>query len=123
MIWLPAAVLSAIATEVFAHLPIERSALTALASGSQAGRIILSPDISDHWKEKAMPAYALRMGRETLTLALCFGLLIGIVAVLMAFMDRIDPDAVRFILSGPGMAFSLIVSIVYYVARRRLVRA
>jgi uncharacterized membrane protein len=123
MIWVLAIALSALATEVFAHLPIERSATLTLASGAQAGRIILSPAISDHWKEKVMPAYAARMGRQTMMLSLCIAALTLIVSLLIVGINRIEPDAAQFIGTPAGVLFSLIVSTLYYLARRRLVRA
>ena len=123
MIWLPAIVVSAVATELFAHLPIERTATSSIANGARAGRVILSPAISDHWKEKVMPAYAARMGRETVTLTLCFAALTAIVAALIALIGRIDPEAARFIGSAMGMAFSALMSTLYYLGRRRLVGA
>jgi hypothetical protein len=123
MTWLLALILSCVGTEIFVHLPITRAVALTLASGTQAGRIILSRGISDHWKEKVMPAYALRMGRQSLMLTGCFLLLTALVGALLVIMDMLVPDTAMFIGSGAGLAFSLLVSVVYYQARRHIVRA
>ncbi|HEX7854194.1 MAG TPA: hypothetical protein VF503_10905 [Sphingobium sp.] len=123
MIWLLALILSCVGTEVFVHLPIARSVARTLASGTQASRVILSSAISDHWKEKVMPTYALRMGRQSLMLTACFAFLTGIVGGLVLIMDRLVPGTALFIASGPGLVFSFFISILYYQARRHIVRA
>ncbi|MET0366078.1 MAG: hypothetical protein ABW169_15655 [Sphingobium sp.] len=123
MIWLPALLVSCLIVEIFAHIPIAQSAVLTLRSGARARRVILSPAISDHWKEKVMPVYALRMGRQSLVLAWYFAILAAVAATAMAILDREMPDAALFMASARGVAFGFLVSILYFWGRRRLVRA
>ncbi|HEX7873240.1 MAG TPA: hypothetical protein VF475_10035 [Sphingobium sp.] len=123
MIWLPALLLSCLIVEMFAHIPIAQSAVLTLQSGARARRVILSPGISDHWKERVMPVYALRMGRQWLVLAGYFAIFAVVAAGAMAIMERAMPEAALFMLSARGVAFGFAVSILYFCGRRRFVRA
>jgi hypothetical protein len=104
-------------------MPIAQSAAQTLGSCAQARRVILSRGISDHWKEKVMPAYALRMGRQSLVLTFYFAILVAVTAAVLWITKRILPDATAFIDSAHGLAFGFLVSILYFMVRRRVVGA
>lgn len=117
-----AILISLLGTELFVRLPIARATAATLASSAQAGRIVRSRAISDHWKEKVMPVYAARLGRQSLALTACFALLAatGMAAVLVA--DWLVPGEQLFFESAEGLALSALASTLYYLARNRLAR-
>ncbi|MCE7795984.1 hypothetical protein LWE61_05340 [Sphingobium sufflavum] len=118
MIWLPTLLASCLAAELFLHMPIARQARRTLGSCAQAQHVILSRAISDHWKEKVMPAYALRLGRQSLMLAAYFAAFTLLAAATMQGMDRLMPDAARFMGSARGLAAGFLISLLYLMARR-----
>lgn len=121
--WLWVIGASCLAAELFLRLPFEPVVSRMARCGARASRVVSSRRISDHWKEKVMPGYAMRMGRCTLTLALYFALLAVLVGGVLLAAEAIAPDAARLLTSAPGLAASFVVAIVYYLVRRRLVRA
>ena len=121
--WLWVIGASCLAAELFARLPFEPVVSRMARCGARAARIVSSRRISDHWKEKVMPSYAMRMGRHTLTLALYFTLLAALVGVVLFAAEAIAPEAARLLTSAAGLAASFVVAIIYYLLGRRLVRA
>ena len=121
--WLWVIGASCLAAELFARLPFEPVVSRMAQCGARASRIVSSRRISDHWKEKVMPSYAMRMGRYTLTLALYFALLAVLVGGVLFAAEAMAPDAARLLTSAVGLAASFVVATAYYLMRRRLVRA
>ena len=121
--WLWVIGASCLAAELFARLPFEPVVSRMAKCGARAGRIVSSRRISDHWKEKIMPRYAARMGRDTLTLTFYFALLALLVGGVLLAAEAIAPDAARLLTSAAGLAASFLVAVVYYLVRRRFVRA
>ena len=119
--WLWVIVASCLAAELFARLPFEPVVSRMTRCGARASRIVSSRRISDHWKEKILPSYAMRMGRHTLTLALYFALLAVLVGAVVFAAEAVAPDAARLLTSAAGLAASFVVATVYYLVRRRLV--
>lgn len=121
--WLWVIGLSCLAAELFARLPFEFVVSRMARCGARASRIISSRRISDHWKEKVMPRYAMRMGRDTLTLALYFAALALVAGGVLFAAEAVAPEAARLLTSARGLAAAFLVAIGYYLLRRRLARA
>lgn len=121
--WLWVIGASCLVAELFARLPFGPVVSRMARCGAQASRIVASRRISDHWKEKVMPGYAMRMGRHTLTLALYFVLLAALAGAVLFAAEAVAPDAARLLTSAAGLAVSFVVALVYYLLRRRRVRA
>jgi hypothetical protein len=54
------------AGEVLLRLPFAATLRQMVANAGRARHVLTSRRISDHWKERAIPAYALRMGLASL---------------------------------------------------------
>ncbi len=118
-----AILMSCVGVEIFLRLPIARSTAVMAQGGMHAGRIILSSRISEHWKEKVMPAYAARMARQTLMLACLFGVFAAALGLALFAIDAVQPAAAQFLTSLKGLTLGLVASLLYYPVRRRLVGA
>lgn len=121
--WIVVICVSCLAAELFMRLPFEFTVLRMARCGARASHIIASRRISDHWKEKAMPVYAGRMARCTLTLTLYFAVLGAAVGGVFLAADAIAPETGRFLSSMTGLMAGFLAATVYYLLRRRLVRA
>ncbi|WP_284165766.1 sulfotransferase [Frigidibacter sp. SD6-1] len=66
-----------LASEALLRLPVIGRIAEVSATAQKAGRVLKSGRISDHWKERILPAYALRIGVGSVTffLLLCLALL------------------------------------------------
>ena len=120
--WLLVIGVSCLAAELFSRLPFEPTVSRMARCGARAGRIISSRRISDHWKERVLPRYALRMAGHTLALTLCFAVLVVVAGGVLFAADAIAPDAGRFLGSAKGLAVTFAIATAYYVLRRRLAR-
>lgn len=120
MSWLALAVLCCLATEIFVRLPILAAARRITAIGLVASRMILSRRISEHWKERAAGAYALRMGRGTAVLSCWMLFFAALTMLLAALLDMFVPELSGLLITAPGVVLSIAVSVLYAVARRRL---
>jgi hypothetical protein len=82
LFWLLVIVAAVLASEAFLRLPLIDRIKTVSATAQKAMRVLKSSRISDHWKERILPAYALRIGLGSVTF---FGLLLaGLLPVLLA---------------------------------------
>lgn len=98
---------------LFQRLPVLAHFQRALGYARKALRLILNTSVSDHWKERVLPRYAIRLalgslGSFILVLAALapFYLLLGIdLMVDMGFLDSM--------LSWPGIAWMMTVAAIY----------
>jgi hypothetical protein len=77
MIWLLVALAGVLASEVMLRLPLIGTIKGVIDVSRKSMRLLASKKISDHWKERVLPAYSLRMfkGSVGFFLLLCLGLL------------------------------------------------
>lgn len=115
------ALLCAVLVEVGIRLPFAPLAARLGASGQKAVRTVRAPRVSDHWKEKAMGAYARRTFAATAGLAGLLALLGGIALVLTLGFERLADGFQDYLLSWQGILLSLVAATAYYYARRRLI--
>ena len=76
-------------------------------------RIIISSNISDHWKEKMVPVYAFILLKNSL---LILGILFLIILVFSAFIV-LSSKFLALILSVTGVATSIVISLIYLKLR------
>lgn len=69
-----------LAVEVALRVPLDKTVPRAIKCGKRAVQIIGARHVSDHWKEKALPAYAMRIFGASLLL------FVMLVAILMPFV-------------------------------------
>lgn len=117
MIWAFTSILTVILVELFLRLPLIETAIGIGETARRAMRTLRARGASDHWKEKASQAYAVRMFRATLVLAACLGLIAAVGAILTIGMEKIVPGFGAALLSWSGLIVSLAVATLYMVAR------
>ena len=76
-------------------------------------RVIISSNISDHWKEKMVPVYAFILLKNSL---LILGILFLIILVFSAFIV-LSSKFLALILSVTGVATSIVISLTYLKLR------
>ena len=85
LFWGLVIVAALLASEAFLRLPILQKIGSVAATSQKATRLLKSSRISDHWKERILPVYALRIGLGSVTffLLLCLALLPVVLAGLI----------------------------------------
>lgn len=119
------AIVALIAVELFLRLPIASLTKTLLAISGRAMAIISSPRISDHWKQKAILAYAGRLALTTVKLGglflviilIVYGLCIGFTLVI-----RTDASPAALLMTPSGLIATSILSAGYFFLRGRFVK-
>jgi hypothetical protein len=76
-------------------------------------RVIISSNISDHWKEKMVPVYAFILLKNSL---LILGILFLIILVFFAFIV-LASKFLTLLLSVTGVATSIVISLTYLKLR------
>ena len=76
-------------------------------------RLIISSNISDHWKEKMVPVYAFIILKNSLSI---LGILFLIILVFSAFIV-LSSSFLTLILSITGVAISIVISFIYLKLR------
>ncbi|MGB0749339.1 MAG: sulfotransferase [Magnetospiraceae bacterium] len=106
--------------ELVLVLPFVPTAQTVIGASQKAARTVAAKRISDHWKEKAMAAYAGRTFGATLALAGLLLIFFIVAGGLSWGIDLLAPGFLGFALGGPGLLLSLGVASVYAVLRHKL---
>ena len=83
---------------------------------SKVLRVIFASKISDHWKEKMVPAYAFILLKNSL---LILGILFLIILVFSAFIV-LSSHFLALILSATGIVESVVASLIYFKLRASL---
>jgi sterol desaturase/sphingolipid hydroxylase (fatty acid hydroxylase superfamily) len=120
--WLLGSVLCLCLVELIARLPFQGAIHGLLAASDKALHTVRARAISDHWKEKAMAAYARSAFLSTLKLALLLLAVAAVVAVLTVLFELGFSGFQSFLLSWQGIAFTLVFASLYVAARRALIR-
>ena len=118
MSWLLAAVAGIAAVEVLLRLPLAETLVQYRQTVTKVQAVITSSRISDHWKEQAVPAYAVRLLGLTARTALYLLLVMLPVLVFIAIATAIDVPFLEFMLSLTGIVFMSAVAIAYARIRK-----
>lgn len=121
MNWLLTVVFCAVLVEVVLKLPFLRPLQAVLTSSQRAVHVVKAKLVSDHWKEKAMRAYAQKTFVASLKLAGLLAFVLGGAALLLLALDRLSDGFQAFVLSWIGLASSVIAASLYIMARKALV--
>lgn len=119
MNYVVAALASILASESVFHLPFARVASASVATARKSVAVIQSSRISDHWKSRALLHYALLLGVAALKLTLMCGAMLGIVASVGLAGCLFRQDMFHFLMAWPGLGTMTVVSVLYFVGRRR----
>ena len=80
--------------------------------------VILKSNISDHWKEKVIPAYALRMMKYSMRILLILLLIISLFFIADYFFN----DFLAFTFSWFGIIESMVFAFGYVYLRKSLIK-
>ncbi len=123
MNWLLTTALTLILVETLLRLPLIPAARIILRTSGKAVRVFSAKRVSDHWKEKAMGAYARRTLMASLRLAAWFLVVVLFGFLMTEVMLEASSDFVVFLFGWQGLLFSLAVASLYVWIRRRIVNA
>ena len=120
--WLLVVVAAVLASEALIRLPALATIKAVSQASQKAMRTLKSGRISDHWKERVLPAYARQIGFGSVSffVMLCLGLLPVLMAGLL-YSGGLAAWAVALI-RPEVVAVLCMVSLGYIVIRKRLVR-
>lgn len=126
MIYLALVLTTVFAVETFLFIPIMPPITNLLELGKKIPRVILSPKISDHWKEKVLLKYALLMGINSVKIFFWMLISLALIVLVLSVMDLfIDSGASVLELASTtgGLAVMTVTSIIYYYLRQQFVRS
>ena len=84
----------------------------------KATHVILAGNISDHWKERVIPAYALRIMKWSIQMLLILLLILFVFFIVNYFIK----DFLKFVLSLAGIIDSVIFAFGYIYVRKYFVK-
>ena len=122
MNWALTTLLCIVLVELAFRLPFADAAAGAVRCSGKAVHVVRAGAVSDHWKEKALGAYAQATFLSSLKLAGLLIVLFGVGAVLVLAFEQGFNGFERFILSWRGIAFSAVFASLYAYARGSIVR-
>lgn len=102
--------------ECFIKFDIIGHLLVVYKTSRKSVGLVTSNAISDHWKEKALPKYSLKMLWSSSIMLVAFIFMIALFAI--AFY--IKEDFLDFTLSVTGILVAILLSTIYAMARQRL---
>ncbi len=122
-VYLASVVICICGVELLIRAPLYDSLQSLLHYARKSSQVIASSRISDHWKEKVLPTYSLKVFQGTLKLFAIFVVVFGLLFVLSLGLDFLflsGETTLGFLATWQGILFATVFSILYYYARRRL---
>ena len=95
--------------ELFIRLKFMYFVNSVVRNTNKTFRVIISSNISDHWKEKMVPTYAFILLKNSLSI---LGILFLIILVFSAFVV-LSSKFLALLLSITGIAMSIVISLTY----------
>ena len=124
MVLLAISLITIVAVELFLRLPLGRQVGELSTVLRKVSRVLTSKAISDHWKEKVLLHYAGAIALATLRIGAILAAVVLVVVVLCLLADTLlgpGVSSLEVFASWRGIALATGVSVVYYLARSRLV--
>lgn len=89
-------------------------------AGAKAAHVVRSREISDHWKEKVLGAYAQMTFVASLKLAAFLAIVLGVAAFLVVGLEHFFGGFQSFVLDWSGIGACLVFASFYVVLRRKV---
>ena len=119
MNWLLTAIVCVLLVELAVRLPFATTVAGLSRSSSRAFSVVRAR-ASDHWKEKAMAAYARLTFLSSIRLAGLLAVLLLAAAILVLVFEQISGDFRSFILGWRGIVSGLAFASLYLTARKAI---
>ena len=108
--------------EVALASPIRKLIQTLAAQGRKSARLLRSGRVSDHWKEKVLPDYALTMLKASL-LILAWLILLAVIFVFGIYISTLIfnnnfEEQLQVLQSAEYVLVSFLLAVAYLIARR-----
>lgn len=103
------------------RLPIIATVRRSSALATKSATLINADKISDHWKERALPAYAGALFGQTLKLSLLIIVAFAPVVAALLIAPLLDAPLMDLLVSLPGIGLSIAAAGVYAFVRLRFV--
>jgi hypothetical protein len=116
---------SVLAVELFMRLPVKQAINELWRVSQKASRTVLSPHISDHWKEKVMLVYARKALTSTLKLAAIMSIFIVLALLpvfIVDFFGITEQSVLSLLGTTRGLVASTLIAACYFWLRGRLAR-
>ncbi len=120
MNWFLTAILCILLLELALRLPFTDVVAGVSKSSGGAVRVVRAKAVSDHWKEKALAAYAQATFLSSIKLAGLLIVLLTIAAVLVVALEQISGGFQSFILGWRGISFSIVFASFYLTVRKSI---
>jgi len=106
-----------LAVEVFLHTSFKRNILAMLYLTKRASATITSSRISDHWKEKVLLHYAIKIFVNSIQLIVCLFLTAASILAVHFLGNLIGMDLLSHLMKPFGLIISLIWASLYVFFR------
>ena len=120
MNWLLTGLLCILLVELALRLPFAAVVAAVSKSSARAVRVVRAKAVSDHWKEKALAAYARTTFLSSMKLAALLAVLLTFAAVLVVALEQVSGGFQSFILGWRGIGFSIVFASFYLMARKAI---
>ena len=107
-----------LSVEVFIRLNFLSLLDSILKVAKKVAHVIPQNNISDHWKEKVIPAYALRIMKYSLQILL----ILTLIMFLFIFTDLFQNSFLTFTLSLTGIIESMVFAFGYIYLRKLFIK-
>jgi len=122
MDWVLLGIGSMLSSELLLRLPMNRSLHSLSTAAQKESSTIKSTRLSDHWKERVFPQYALWIFTDSLMSFLLLFITLVPARMILLVAEQTGVDVVDFAMSVRGLVFSTLVCILYLVIQRTVGR-
>ena len=122
---LAAMVICICGVELFSRAPLYETIVALLQYAKKSTHVIASRKISDHWKEKVLPTYSLRVAQNSLKLLFIFLVIFSALLLLSKALDFLflaETTTVGYLSTWRGILFATLASTIYYYVRSSLLK-
>ena len=110
-----------IVVELFLRLPLIAHAKELADTLQKSLKVLKSPRISDHWKEKTLQAYSLRLFKHSIVVFLLLVAALSPFAAIDYLAARSGNAIAPLLESIEGLIVSTLFAIAYFVIRQRVI--
>ncbi len=119
MKWALIAVLSVCLAETLMRLPLAKYVRNFTRLLDRSMWVLKASGVSDHWKERAMGAYAMQTFKTTGILVGMLTIVVVLAVVITLFFSLFSPGFDQFVMSWIGILVSTVIACAYAFARFR----
>ena len=122
---LTAMVICICGVELLSRAPLYETIVALLQYAKKSSHVIASRKISDHWKEKVLPTYSLRVAQNSLKLLFIFLVIFSALLLLSKALDFLflaETTTVGYLSTWRGILFATLASTIYYYVRSSLLK-